>query len=141
MDRTQGKEAVNEIRRWHPAIQFNVAGRLLYVRTPYGMDLDAQQELFVRMYREDIVCYLTTPPAVRGECWRGHEYKEFRHDIQWTCTLGGLWLCGCYYHPQDYEKKDKPAVSFGLRNYWEQQSQQMPVTASKIPWVIRRDRS
>jgi hypothetical protein len=61
-------------------------GRLI-VRAPQGKLTELQRELATD-FKDDLIAYLTTPPAP-GECIGGHP-------TEWILTKHGDWVCSCY---------------------------------------------
>lgn len=128
MDREEVRLIIREICGYHPATQFVRDDGTVQLLVPGGAT--PEQILLIATYRREILEYLTTPPPVSGECWRGHT-------IQWVCTSGGTWLCACYYSAMDEInrrslKADNNAkkVARSLAEFWTQQSE-TPATSSK----------
>lgn len=88
MDREQIHTIIAEIVAYDASTQFVRSNGTVDLLVPGG-PTDEQLFLF-RRWREYIYSYLTTAPDIHGRCWREHE-------IRWTCTSRGTWVCLCYY--------------------------------------------
>jgi hypothetical protein len=97
-DRTAIRSIKNEILAENPFTQIRVERGRLIVRVPQGKLTEKQREL-ATTYKEELVEYLTTPPA-HGHCIGGHP-------SEWILTKYGDWVCSCYR-----EKHLRAIVSF-----------------------------
>jgi hypothetical protein len=77
----------NEILAENPFTQIRVEKGRLIVRAPQGKLTKLQRELATD-FKDDLIEYLTTPPAT-GECIGGHA-------SEWILTKYGDWVCSCY---------------------------------------------
>src|SRR5690348_16186902 len=87
VDRDTGRAAHDEISSYDAYTRYEVRDGKLYVSAPAGL-LPEQRELIIAN-RDALILYLTTPPAITGECRRGHQ-------VEWWCSEYGVWLCTCY---------------------------------------------
>lgn len=90
MDRVRVVRLIGEIASYNVNITYRVYGEKLIVRQPGGLT-DEQRALIVE-HKADLIAYLTTPPAIASECYRGHPVK-------WEVSEHGTWMCACFFEP------------------------------------------
>lgn len=86
-DRTAIRSIKNELLGENEWTQIRVERGRLIVRVPQGKLTERQKEL-ATAHKQELVEYLTTPPAP-GVCIGGH-------DTEWILTKYGDWVCSCY---------------------------------------------
>jgi hypothetical protein len=86
-DRAGIRSIKDEILAENEWTQIRVERGRLIVRAPQGKLTEKQREL-VMAHKEELIAYLTTPPAT-GECIGGHA-------SEWILTKYGDWVCSCY---------------------------------------------
>ena len=104
--RDNGKNRLNEISSYNPYTRYRVDLGILHVSAPGG--LADEQKFLLTAHKMDIMEYLTTPPAIKGDCCKGHP-------IAWTCSPYGLWVCRCYYTPYQFNSNVSNVVESSAR--------------------------
>lgn len=87
-DRGRIRSIKNEILAENPHTQLRTENGKLIVRLPHGDNLTDKQRDLAATHKQELVEYLSTPPAA-GQCIGGH-------DTEWIITKYGDWVCSCY---------------------------------------------